>query len=210
MPASDRDPVKQSFDPATMAPDDAYKLLIGLVVPRPIGWIGTMSTAGVRNLAPYSFFNAVSGYPPTVMFSPGRFEGRRKDSWANAEDTGEFTANIVGRHLAERMNVSSGRVDASVDEFALAGLTAAAGAVVNAPMVAEADANLECRVTQIVPVGREPRDAVVILGEVVRLHIRTSLLDGTRIDQAALDAIGRMGGPRYTTTADIFEMIRPD
>jgi flavin reductase (DIM6/NTAB) family NADH-FMN oxidoreductase RutF len=200
---------KRIIDPAELEHTDAYKLLIGLVVPRPIGWIGTVSVDGIRNLAPFSFFNAVAATPPTVLFAPLTQAGRRKDSLVNAETTREFTVNMVSFDLAEQMNLTSGRYSSDVDEFELAGLTPVPGGVVAAPMVAEAKANLECKVVQLVPVGRPPMDTTLVIGEVVAFHVREDLLDGTRVDQAGLDLIGRMGGPNYTRTQDVFGMQRP-
>jgi flavin reductase (DIM6/NTAB) family NADH-FMN oxidoreductase RutF len=202
--------VKHGFDPADHDDVDIYKLLIGLVVPRPIGWIGSVSEAGVRNLAPFSFFNAVAASPPTVLFSTIRAGGFKKDTLRNVEETGVFTVNVVTEEMVEPMNVTSGNYESSVDEFDLAGLTAVAGSVVEAPMVAEAKANLECRLIQVVPIGTDgPMAASIVIGEVVRVHVHGSILDGTRIDQGALRAVGRMGGPTYTRTRDIFSLDRP-
>ena len=202
--------MKQGFDPADHDDVEIYKLLIGLVVPRPIGWIGSVSAAGVRNLAPFSFFNAVAASPPTVLFSTIRASGARKDTLSNVEETGVFTVNVVTEETAEAMNLTSGSYDPSVDEFELAGLTAVAGTVVDAPFVAEAKANLECRLSQIVPIGTDgPMAASIVIGEVVRVHVDGAILDGTRIDQEALRAVGRMGGPTYTRTRDQFSLDRP-
>ena len=203
--------MKHGFDPAEHDDVDIYKLLIGLVVPRPIGWIGSVSASGVRNLAPFSFFNAVAASPPTVLFSTIRAGGARKDTLANVEETGVFTVNVVTEETVEAMNVTSGRYEPSVDEFELAGLTAVSGSVVAAPMVAEAKANLECRLSQVVPIGTDgPMAASIVIGEVVRVHVEGSILDGTRIDQEALRAVGRMGGPTYTRTRDLFSLERPE
>ncbi len=202
--------MKQGFDPADHDDVEIYKLLIGLVVPRPIGWIGSVSAAGVRNLAPFSFFNAVAASPPTVLFSTIRASGARKDTLSNVEETGVFTVNVVTEETAEAMNLTSGSYDPSVDEFELAGLTAVAGTVVDAPFVAEAKANLECRLSQVVPIGTDgPMAASIVIGEVVRVHVDGAILDGTRIDQEALRAVGRMGGPTYTRTRDLFSLERP-
>lgn len=198
---------KKTFVAADLEGSDRYKLLTGLIVPRPIGWIGTISAAGIANLAPYSFFNIVVGTPPTVLFAPG-LRVRVKDSLANARETGEFTVNIVTEETAEAMNLTSGEYAPDVDEFALAGLTAVPGEAVAAPMVDEAKANLECRVTRIVEVGSPPA-AAVVFGEVLRFHIRPEVLDGNRIDHGMLRAVGRMAGDGYTTTRDRFEMRRP-
>ncbi len=202
--------MKHRFDPADHDDVDIYKLLIGLVVPRPIGWIGSVSASGVRNLAPFSFFNAVAASPPTVLFSTIRARGARKDTLSNVEETGVFTVNVVTEETVEAMNLTSGSYEPSVDEFELAGLSAVAGSIVAAPMVAEAKANLECRLSQVVPIGTDgPMAASIVVGEVVRVHVEGSILDGTRIDQEALRAVGRMGGPTYTRTRDLFSLERP-
>ncbi len=184
---------------------DRYKLLSGLVVPRPIGWIGTTRADGTYNLAPFSFFNVVSSSPPTVLFSGGHHPDRPKDSVAFAEASGEFTVNIVSEEVAEAMSITSGRFTSEDDEFAIAGLTAVSGVRVGAPMVAESPANLECEVTQVLDVGPERRTRIVI-GEVVALHVRHEVLDGTRIDSDQLRAVGRMTGSSYIRTVDRFEL----
>ncbi len=198
-----------AFDFATLQPIDRYKLLIGGVVPRPIGWIGTQDTDGRRNLAPYSFFNVVAGTPPTVLFSPGRRTGTAKDTLANVFATGVFTVNIVDEDLAEAMNLTSGEYGPEVDEFELAGLEAIPGEVVDAPMVAASPVRLECEVTRTVELDDPPTNTVVF-GRVLRMHVRSDLLDGTRIDPIGLRAVGRMAGAGYTKTVPgYFEMQRP-
>ena len=143
---------------------EGYKLVTGLVVPRPIGWIGSMSPDGIHNLAPYSFFNAVSGDPPTVIFSAGAGPGTRKDSADNVSASGEFTVNIVTDEVAEAMNATSAALPADTDEFANAGLTAVPGVIVRAPRVAEAKAQMECRVTHELHVGRGRRRQPALRG----------------------------------------------
>ncbi|MEZ5296925.1 MAG: flavin reductase family protein, partial [Ilumatobacteraceae bacterium] len=113
---------KQRFRVDELEGVDAYKLATGLIVPRPIGWIGTLSADGVPNVAPYSFFNVVSGLPPTFVFSPGR--GGRKDTLDNVRAVGEFTVNVVTAEVAEAMNASSASFPPDVDEFEACGLTA--------------------------------------------------------------------------------------
>ena len=199
---------KRSFDLEAIETEDAYKLLSGVVVPRPIGWIGTRRDDGSFNLAPFSFFNAVSSSPPTVLFSGGRHPDRPKDSVAFAERSGEFTVNIVSEEVAEAMSVTSGSFSSEDDEFAIAGLTAVVGTKVDAPMVAESPANLECRVVDILDIGRVGRSRVVI-GQVVAMHVREDVLDGTRMDNDALKAVGRMAGNTYINTRDRFDIVRP-
>lgn len=199
---------KKMFDMGDTEHQDTYKLLSGVVVPRPIGWIGTRRDDDSFNLAPFSFFNVVSASPPTVLFSGGRHPDRPKDSVAFAERTGEFTVNIVSEDVAHAMNVTSGTFTADDDEFAIAGLTAIVGTKVNAPMVAESPANLECQVVDILDVGNEGRSKIVI-GRVVAMHVMEDALDGTRVDSDILAAIGRMAGNSYINTRDKFELTRP-
>ena len=156
--------------------------------------------------APFSFFNVLAVNPPTVIFSAGRHPDRPKDSVAFAEATGEFTVNIVSEETAQAMTVTSGSFTAQDDEFAIAGLTAVVGTKVDAPMVAESPANLECRVVDILDIGDRTR---AVIGEVVALHIRDDALDGTRVDNDVLQAVGRMAGNTYINTRDRFELTRP-
>ncbi len=191
-------------------PHHAYTIATGLVVPRPVGWIGTRSADGVNNVAPYSFFNVVAGYPPTFVFSAGR----GKDTLVNAVATGVFTVSIVSEHVAEAMNASSASVDASVDEFALAGITAVDGDLVAAPWVGEAKASFECRVAQTVDVGAAGGDGkssnVMVIGECLCLHVDEAIIDGHHIDAEGLAAIGRHAGGTYSrTSTTLFEMTRP-
>ncbi len=200
--------MKSSFRLGETGSRDAYKLLSGLVVPRPIGWIGTRRPNDTFNLAPFSFFNVVSTNPATVIFSGGRHSDRPKDSVTLAEMAGEFTVNIVSESVAEAMNLTAGTFSAEDDEFEIAGLTPVIGHVVNAPMVDESPANLECRVVEILDLGSLPTTRVVV-GEVLVIHVRDDVLDGTRVDSDALAAIGRMAGNTYIHTRDRFELERP-
>ncbi len=200
---------KKLFRLADSTESDAYKLLSGLIVPRPIGWIGTWRSDGTDNLAPFSFFNMVSSRPPAVMFSAGRrSSGDLKDSASFAEESGEFTVNIVSEEVAEAMNATSLSFPPEVNEFEMCGLTAVRGTVVSAPMVGEAPANLECRVIHALDLGGADASRVVF-GEVVAVHVREDILDGTRIDYEALRAVGRLAGNAYSTTRDRFELSRP-
>lgn len=180
-----------------------------IVAPRPIGWIGTKAADGRRNLAPYSFFNAVSDGPKLVMFS----SSGHKDSVSNIEETGVFTCSLAGRHLAEAMNVSSAAVPRGVDEFELAGLTPVTGRLIDAPYVGEAHAVLECRMTQTFrPVdidGRET-DNWVVFGQVVAIHISPQILNGGMVDMDIARPLGRMGYMDYCDGgAEVFTMMRP-
>jgi len=190
---------------------DRYKLTTGLIVPRPIGWIGSRSTDGVPNLAPYSFFNAMATNPPVLVFSTGVFDGVIKDSLQNIRDTGVFTASLVDHDLAVAMNDSSATLAPDVDEFEKTGLTAATFGQVDAPGVEEAKAVIECEAVHEVEFGdKDGLHHVITFGEVLAFHIDSQVLDGTRIDPVRLDALGRLAGMDYATTRDQFRLDRPD
>lgn len=201
------DPI--TFVTEDLEPVEAYKLLTALVVPRPIGWVGSRSDDGVANLAPFSFFNVVCPSPPTVIFAPTGQPGARKDTLANVERTGVFTLNLVTEDLLDAMNSTAVDAPDDVSEFDVAGLTAVAGDAVAAPYVAEAKATMECRMTQIVDVGRAPMASRVVFGEVVRFHISGALVDGTRIDQDAVHAVGRHAGGAYSIASPLVHRGRP-
>lgn len=199
---------KEVFDLSDTESRDRYKLLSGLVVPRPIGWIGTCRPDGSYNLAPFSFFNVVSSNPPVVVFSAGSHADRPKDSATLAEESGEFTVNIVSEDVVHAMAVTSGSFTADDDEFAIAGLTPVGGVRVTAPLVAESPANLECRVDQVIDIGEE-RHTRLVVGDVLVIHVEDRVLDGTRINHDQLGAVGRMAGTTYVGTRERFEVVRP-
>lgn len=200
-----------SLDPAQIAYSDIYKLMIGMIVPRPIAFVSSEDSAGVRNLAPFSYFTACSSNPPMVCFCTTIRSGPRphKDTLENIRATGEFVVNIVSEEFAEQMNASSADVPPEVDEFVLSGLTPIASDLVKPPRVAESKAQMECRLHQIVVISDQPGGGILILGEVLRFHVLESLFDGYKIDADKLNAIGRMGGPTYVRTHDRFDMQRP-
>lgn len=184
---------------------DPFKAIVS---PRPIGWIGSKGRDGTLNLAPYSFFNAVSDRPKLVMFS----SSGRKDSYRNASETGEFTCNFVSRNLIDKMNKSSAAVAYDVDEFALSGLTPKKGELVDAPYVAEAFAVLECKVTEIIEaksLSGEPSENVMIFGQVVGIHIDEAILRDGRIDMGLAKPVARLGYMDYSESSDVFELFRP-
>jgi flavin reductase (DIM6/NTAB) family NADH-FMN oxidoreductase RutF len=203
------------LDPAQIAANDIYKLMIGMIVPRPIAFVSSVDAAGVRNLAPFSYFTACSSDPPVVCFCTTVRSGPQpyKDTLCNIEATGEFVVNIVSEEFAAQMNMCSADVPPEVDEFALSALTPLSSDLVKPPRVAESKVQMECRLLQIVHVSDKPGGGILVLGEVLRFHVLESLFDdpkgGYKIDPDKLLAIGRMGGPTYTRTRDRFNMQRP-
>ena len=195
-------------DPGSTPAQNLYKLLIGSVVPRPIGFISTISPEGARNLAPFSFFNAVCGDPPVVFFSAS-YREPRKDSYLNVKATGEFVVNIVSEEIAEQMNLTSGDYPYGSDEFEISGLTPVPCDLVKPFRVAESHVSMECKLMQIIDISAKPFGGSLVLGEVVRFHIDDRIVEDFRIDPEKLRAIGRMGGNEYSRTRDRFSMIRP-
>ncbi|WP_292900196.1 MULTISPECIES: flavin reductase family protein [unclassified Nitratireductor] len=186
-------------------PHDPFKAIVS---PRPIGWISTLSQEGIANLAPYSFFNAISSNPHLVFFSS---EGA-KDSATHAEENGEFVVNLASRHLAEQLNASSVDAPRGVNEFAYAGLTEAPSKLVRPPRVAECHAALECRVTEIRrPLGLDgsPAGVIVVTGEVVGVHISEAVLKNGQFDAVAASNLARLGYRDYAAVTETFEMTRP-
>ena len=187
-----------------------------LVIPRPIGWISSVSEDGINNLAPYSFFNAVCYSPPTVMFSSGVGAGsdRMKDSLRNILTTKEFVCNLATWDTREQMNQSSATVPPDTDEIQLSGLTAIPAKLVRAPRIAEAPVHLECRFIKRVdiPSWSDSDQYVMVLGEVIGVHIRDELITSEGlVDVAAMRPIGRLGYNDYSRVDvdSIFTMERP-
>ncbi|WP_342755115.1 flavin reductase family protein [Pantoea sp. MBD-2R] len=190
-------------------PHDPLNAIIG---PRPIGWISSQSAAGVRNLAPYSFFNCFNYQPPIIGFSSQGW----KDSVANIAETGEFVWNLATRELAVAMNESSASVASDQDEFALAGLTALPGTQVNVSMVAESPVNFECKLTQLIQLedaSGKKLEQWMVLGEAVAIHIDHQLLEEGIYQTAKANPILRAGGPSayYAISEELrFDLVRPD
>ena len=191
-------------------PHDPFK---ACVAPRPIGWISTLSASGIANLAPFSYFNAVLDFPPTVMFSASgpHCEGPLKDTAQNAIETGEFVYNIATWDLREKMNLTSSAVSRGVDEFALAGLEKAPSRIVKPPRVAASPIQLECRTIQVVslPTNRDGLENRVVFGEVVGVHIDASVLVEGRLDLALVRPIARCGYQDYALVETVFALPRP-
>jgi flavin reductase (DIM6/NTAB) family NADH-FMN oxidoreductase RutF len=196
------------IDPSTEAPLNIYKLLVGVVVPRPIAFVSTVSPDGIANLAPFSFFTVASANPPVLCFTAS-YREPRKDSLVNIQATKEFVVNVVSEEFAAHMNVCSGEYAYGVDEFAMSGLTAVPGDLVRAPRVKESHASMECKLLQTIEVSNQRLGGTLILGEVVRFHIDDAIVEDFRIDPDRLAAVGRMAGNTYVRTMDRFDMIRP-
>ncbi len=200
------------LDFTSLAPRDAYQWMVTTILPRPIAWVSTISADGKTNLAPFSFFQGICANPPTLMFVPvNNRQGGKKDTVRNIEAVPEFVVNLVSHALAEEMNATSALLPYGESEFEKFGVASARSDHVRPLRVAAAPVAFECRLDRIVHLGEGPLAANVIFGRILAAHIRDDVLgaDG-KPDSRKLDLVGRLGGEDYTTTRDVFSLIRPD
>jgi len=183
------------------------------IVPRPIGWISSISADGDVNLAPYSFFNGVCGEPPMMMFGAnGNTTSRRKDSLANVEETGEFVCNMSTWDLRDQMNTSSASVGADINEFDLAGLEMEPSELVKVPRVKVAPIHMECKLFKVVDLPSENPSAytnAMVIGHVIGIHINDNVLVEGMINIEGIMPLARMGYKDYTHVEKVFTMDRP-
>jgi flavin reductase (DIM6/NTAB) family NADH-FMN oxidoreductase RutF len=200
------------IDPAAGPWNDAYRWITGSVIPRPIAFVSTVNPAGVTNLAPYSFFTVVCANPLTLCFAPMRKgpQAEKKDTLLNIEQTGEFVVNVVDERFINAMNLSSADFPPHVSEFEMAGLTPAGCEVVRAPRVLESPISAECKLFQVVEVSTGPGGGSLVLGTVVRLHVRDDVVQaGMPVPGEAWQPVARCGGSTYVRLTDTFELERP-
>ncbi len=197
------------YIPENRDPSLKHDPVKAIVAPRPIGWISTLSKKGVANLAPYSFFNAVGGQPPMLMFASEGF----KDSAQNAADTGEFVFNYASKNLSEEMNNSSSDAPHSISEFEHYNIEQAPSKIVAPPRVAKANAAMECKVTSVIEtndVEGNLTGAIIIIGQVVGVHINDAVIRDGLFDINLAEPISRLGYMDFGLTSDLHEMLRPE
>jgi len=191
---------------ADLTPQQRYKLLTALIVPRPIAWTTTLNEAGTVNVAPFSFFNVLGDDPPIVIISINPRPGARpKDTVVNAQRNGEWVVNIVDEALAATMHQTSAEYPAGVSEAEATGLALAPSRAVKPPRIRDVPFSLECRLRQVIEIGETRR---LLLGEGVHFHVREDLFDPEkfRIRGEKFFPVGRFYGNRYTRTRDQFEL----
>lgn len=189
------------LDPADWPSRQVYFLMTGLVIPRPIAWVSTLSDDGVRNLAPHSYFNVVAHEPPHVVFSSSGV----KDTLRNVRASGEFVVNLVSQDVVEAMNFTATDFPAGEDEFDWAGVSAAPSQTVAPFRVAEAKAHLECKVTEIVEAG----NGHIVIAEVSHISVSDEVWREGRVDPLLLDPVCRLAGTSYATLGEVFKLQRP-
>jgi flavin reductase (DIM6/NTAB) family NADH-FMN oxidoreductase RutF len=185
---------------------ERYKLLIGLVIPRPIAWVSTWSENGVANCAPYSFFNVFSEEPPLCLVSFNRrSDGQLKHSLKNIRRTGEFVVNLADEATAEAMHISSYEIPESESEFEKTGLTPVPALLVKHPRIAEAPASFECKLERHIEFGPQRE---VVIGEILLVHAREGVIDpvSKRVSEEHYKPVGRLFANRYCTTRQRFEL----
>lgn len=198
------------FDFATTTTRDRYKLITATVVPRPIAWVVTQDAAGVRNAAPFSFFNAVSSDPPILALSIGGPTAgeANKDTLSNIRAIGQFTLCLVPEDALRAMTVTAIDLPPEVDELAEAGLDTVPSVKVAPPRIAASPVAFECETHQLVPLGGN----TLVLGRILVMHVRDDcVLDAARhhVDTPRLGLVARMhGGGGYLRTTDRVEMPR--
>jgi len=201
-----------TLDPKQMKEREPYHLLTSIVAPRSIVWVSTISADGVPNLAPFSFYTAVAGFPPTIMFSVSyrvQTQAKEKDTLRNIYDVNEFVSHVVDEKMAEPMIQTSVDYPYGVNEFEIVNLETLPSVVVKPLRIAHAPVAMECKVTQIIPV--EDSTNIMILGEVVRFHIREELYRSNGlVDTIEMKPIARLGGPvEYAKIGNLFHLAPP-
>lgn len=199
--------------PADLDPVATNALLCGGVGPRPIALASTVSAEGVRNLAPFSFFNAFGSNPPMVAFAPNRRgrDGTVKHTYLNATATGEFVIAAVSHGMLQQMNVASAEYPEGVDEFEMSGLTPGSATRVKAALVLESPFQMECRLHQVAELGQGPGSGLMLIGEVVAFHTREEAFADGILHPDRLDLVGRLGGAFYTRASGgaLFQVAKP-
>ncbi|HZZ20761.1 MAG TPA: flavin reductase family protein [Opitutaceae bacterium] len=200
------------IDFSTLSPRNAYQWMTSTILPRPIAWVSTISPEGVTNLAPFSFFQGITGNPPTLMFVPvNNREGKKKDTLRNIELVPEFVVNLVSHPSAMAMNDSSASLPYGESEFSKFGIKPIPSEKVRPPRVAGAPVAFECRLDRVVQIGEGPIAANVVFGRILMAHVADHVIGaGGLPDAAKLDLVARLGGEDYATTRDRFNLIRPD
>ena len=185
--------------------------LNAIVSPRPIGWISTRGKDGSLNLAPYSFFNAVSEQPPMVMFSSSPKNDTSKDSLRNVLETQEFVVNIVSSRLSSEMNISSGNFHYDVNEFEEASLEMAKSQTISVPRVKEAPAALECALWRVIdlPMPEKEQPTKIVFGSISGIHIAEEMIVNGKVDVTKYQPLARLGYMDYAKIIDVFTMQRP-
>lgn len=204
-----------SFLPSDLDNRTLYGFFTSAIIPRPIAFVSTINLQGGVNLSPFSYFNVVSTRPPILIFAPVRQvrDGKQKDTYENIKEVAECVIHLVHYELAEKMNITSAPFPMDVNEFIEAGLTEMPSDLVKPPRVKECKLAFECKVNQIVELGKGGGAGSLMICEILKIHVDQDILtDKNKIDALKLGAIGRLGSNQYVriTAENLFDMERPE
>lgn len=200
------------LDPEQLSGDMMYRWLTGVVVPRPVAWITTLSSTDEVNVAPFSFYTCLASHPPLLGVTVMRRNGRRKDTARNAISRGEFVINVVTESTVAQANATSIDAPPDYDEAAAAGLSLSPSQRVKVPGLAVSPVRLECRLQQVLEFGESDgrtHPTTFLVGQVVWLWVDDAVTEVDAVSASKLQAVGRMGGPYWSTTRDLLRLERP-
>ena len=199
------------FNPDQLQQKDIYKLLTGLIIPRPIAWVSTINENGIVNLAPFSYFNAVGDDPPHLMFSVSRSGNLNKDTLTNILKNKEFVVNMVTEELAEKMNLTAHPLQSHESEFEFADVKSSPSTKVKPPLVAESPVSMECVLVHHYNLEQHKNGgSTIIIGRVVHFHIDDNvLLDNFHVNLENYKPISRLAGSNYAKLGSLFTIKRP-
>lgn len=199
------------LNPDELHQKEVYKLLTGLIIPRPIAWVSTINEEGIPNLAPFSYFNAVGDDPPHVMFSVSRTGNVNKDTLNNILQNKEFVVNMVTEDLAEKMNATANPLQPHESEFDFANIQKGISTKVKPPLVAESPVSMECVLVHHYNLENHKNGgSTIIIGQIIHFHINDSiLLDNFYIDLEKYQPISRLSGSNYAKLGELFTIKRP-
>jgi flavin reductase (DIM6/NTAB) family NADH-FMN oxidoreductase RutF len=199
-----------SIDPLLNGERENYKFLIGSIIPRPIAFVTSLSSEGVLNAAPFSYFNIVSANPPMISVSVQRSAGRQKDTARNIINTKEFVVHIVDNENVEKVNETAATLPPTQSEVEFAGLTPVASIRISVPGVKEAKVRYECVLEQVLELGGKGLPSCdLIIGRIVQFHIDPAIYENGKIDPIGLGAVSRLAGNDYAKIGEIFTRERP-
>lgn len=198
------------FDPNNLEQKSIYKLLTGIIIPRPIGWISTISEDGITNLAPFSYFNAVGDDPPHVMFAAGNGQNSNKDTLNNVLATKQFVVNMVTEDLVEQMNSTAQGIPSHESEFDLVNLTPIPSLKIKPPRVKESPISMECELVHHYTLeDNKFGGSTILVGRIVMFHIDENvLLDDFKIDLNTYKPVARLAGSNYSKLGELFSVKR--
>ncbi|BBI36327.1 flavin reductase family protein [Cohnella abietis] len=200
-----------TIDPTTQSEQDNYKLLIGSIIPRPIALVTTLSSSGVLNAAPFSYFNIVAANPPLISVSVQRKNGEQKDTSRNAIELGAFVVHISDESYIKQLNETAANLPPEESEVTFAGLTPVSSEKITVPGIAEAKIRMECLLERAIPLGGSETTPAcdLLIGRIVYFHIDEALYENGHVDSELLKPISRLAGNSYSMLGETFSIERP-